>query len=199
MLLFAASCGKPDNKALLRETCDGLMGKYLCSSITFLGNPIDINGDGAANTDLIEEFKNLGNPMIAVNAYQRVYPASDYGEKVGINLEIPLQHVNFYKHENRYIPNINASSMHVKFSYSVDESGTVTFNVHNDENSKLWKEDDDEIERVDNMDTKGVYITRLKDGVLVAIIDCAYYDYSTEMYLKGPVEFVYERVASSLY
>lgn len=199
IMLLAAGCAKPDHSMdVLNGVCDGLRGKYLTKSITFYGAPVDINGDGECNTDLLKEFRSLSNSMTAIKAFQRIYPARDYDMESTINLEIPIQSVSYDKRTDTYSTAFSGLGMFVTFSYSVGRDGAVTFGVHNDKDSDLWSEGEHDITNLDNKLTHGNRIVSLGNGILVAIVNCVYYDHSTGVLVHGQTEFTYERVSYSL-
>ena len=199
LFLLAAGCYEPDHsKDVLNNVCEGLRGKYVCSSIVFKGSPIDINGDGQCNTDLLKEFNTLSNCMTAIKAFQWVNVAMDYNTEISVNLEIPIQYVDFDKRTEEYRASISGGNMHVAFSYSVAEDGTLAFAVHNEKNSVLWREGDSEISQLDNKLTEGERIVSLGGGRLVALINCAYFDHATKTFVQNQAEFIYERGSYSL-
>lgn len=198
--LLLAGCEKPDHtKDLLNKVCDDLRGRYVCESIIFKGEPIDINGDGIVNTNLVEEFKTLNYARAMMETSQRIFPASDYEQEMFFDLEIPMQAVDFDKRTNEYRTGISGSGMFISFSYKVDNSGAVTYMAHNERDSELWEDWTEEVSNIDNKFTHGESIVRFLNGVLIALVNCAYYDYNTETFIQGQAEFTYGRVSYSLY
>ncbi len=198
-LLPIAGREKPDHsKDVLNSVCDGIRGKYVCKSITFLGEPIDVDNDGECNTDLMKEFGSLSNCMTAIEAFQWIVPAPDYNVSQYISLEIPIQNVDYDSRWEVYTTSISGNSMFVTFSYAVDEDGNVTFAVHPEKDSKYYRETYTGIDYGDNGCTHGDHIVSISNGILVAVIHCAFYEYSTRTFIKGRAEYTYERVSYSI-
>lgn len=198
-LCLLSGCEKPDHsKDLLNSVCEGMMGKYVCKSITYLGEPIDVNGDGVCSTDLVSEFKGLDNCITAIETFQRISPAPDYNVRQNINLEIPIQNVDYDQRWDVYRTSLTGNMMFITFSYTVANDGSVTFDVHPEEDSKYYKETYTGIDYLDNGFTHGDRIVSISNGILVAVINCAFYDYNTKTFIKGQAEYTYERVSYSL-
>lgn len=198
LLLF--SCTKHDNKELLNRINDEIRGQYKCVSITFLGTPLDLNGDGNTNNNLLKEMSDNLSKSI-VNGLLRIYPATDYEKKELIYLEIPMmQYIFFDTKQNKYytVKGCQEKGAGIDISYSIGKDGKISFFIDNTSNTNLSKKDDNIIKGVNYLYLKGITMEKPESGKLNAEIECMYYDYATAKTVIGKTLFQYERVSYAL-
>lgn len=200
VLFFIGSCTKKDDKELLRNVTDGLRGRYQCKSITFLNGPVDLDDDGKSHEDLIEEFKTFGNSSNVIRTFLRISPVSDYNEEGSINVEVPMQGLNFEKSSGMYYIDtpFGGNGAYMCFRYSVDREGKVSLWADNTKNTDFSNDIGDEIEYIDYIYTKGDKILKLENGELEVLVNGCYYDFATKKLVKGPVKLKYERKSYSI-
>lgn len=204
IIMALVSCTpKEDPQELLNNVCDQIRGKYICKSITFKGEPLDLNNDGISGNDLIKEFEGFQVATHRIhNEPVRIPPVASYNESQNITFEIPKQRVNYDKRNKTYIIKdmLNGDSMFICFTYTIDESGRITAKSDNSQNNNLMSEDDDTIYLIDyNQSNRARKMTFDQKGKIEALIDCTFYDFATETLVTVPTRYIYERTSYSLY
>lgn len=202
-VLALVGCGGEDHsKDVLNKACDSVRGKYVCRSIKWVGEPaqIDINDDGEANNDLMKEFSNMGNCMMAINAYCFVYPAWDYDERSLIDFELPVQCVSLDKRTNEFsLQNgLAGNTQFVSFGYTVNKSGEISLSVHNELNDIKTSDLQFETEYYDSQFLSGDRILSFKDGIIYVRVNYGFYDFNSGEFVQGKADLVYERETYSL-
>lgn len=201
LLLFvlSISCSKEDY--LLEQVTDSVRGKYTCVSMIWNGEPIDLDGDGTCQTNLMNEFSTFENAQLALARPVRVYPVDAYDKECPFTLEIPTQAIRYKKATEEYVllNSLFGDAIYIYFSYAVHNDGSLSYSTLNDQmDSSRYREGDWEIDNVDYLYTQGDCVLSLKDGVLSVRIIGVYYDFLTEKLVTGPVDLVYERVSFSV-
>lgn len=194
MGIISVSCSKPADDTLKMFT-DKIAGSYECKSITISGDPLDLNDDGIAGTDMIAEFNGFYLAALRISAPITITAASDYGQWKNIQLEIPKQCVHYDKSTSRYEIRDMATGegMFIFFRYSIDGSGHIDVTPHNEANDTLGSEDDDMIYLVDYKGNSAKKLSFKQEGGFEALIDCTCYDFSTDRLVTVPALFVYEK------
>lgn len=195
-LAVTVSCGRKPIVNPLEEISDTIRGKYYCVSATVQGNPLDLDKDGVPGTDLKEEFKHKTNAMSAIESPLFIHPVSGFNEEQSINVDIPLQAINYNKITGEYEVEFDSSMMYIYFSYMVDSKGIISTHAQNKD--LRLDEADTMIYNVDRNNTKGRQITFFQNGMIEILIDSMYYDFCTGQIVKVPVKFVYERFTYAL-
>ena len=200
IIMALVSCTpKEDPQELLNNVCDQIRGKYICKSITFKGEPLDLNNDSIRSTDLIEELAQLPNCDMAIRDILRIFPAREYNSESSINIFVSAQVIDYDKVEQTYKIKEIGAALYLAFAYYVDQQGNISFITQNEEITDFTDESDFEITAINLQYFKGDRIESLENGILKALAYGSYYDYSTEKLVTGPVEYIYERTSYSLY
>lgn len=201
VIITFSSCNKHDEKALLTSVNEQIMGRYKCKSITFLGDPIDIDNDGNTSTNIINEFSKYDYTREIINTPLRIAPAGNYDYSMLINMEIPIQNIRFDKKHNKYsTKDYSKKSSFISFSYSIGKDGLLSFSVY--QNKEIAKEDYDGIIEgidLDYRNTYGIEIVKLGNGIFEAKVACMFYDFATSSIVKGQAIYRYERFLYSLF
>lgn len=201
LLIIISSCGKPvDNR--LEEITDTIIGQYRLQSGVILGEPLDLNCDGVAGTDIEAEFKGFPQALGFMKSPVRVFPALHFGEEMGVNIEIPKQRVNYMKTTGHYVIEelLNGGSIFISFKYYVDEgTGNIVAGPEKESSTDRVADSYDITYLVDYKDNEGRSIRFDQDGGIEVVVDCTFYDYSSDSLVNAPVMFKYERFSYSLY
>ena len=193
MMLMLASCSEVEDDSLERIT-DTIRGKYECKSVSIQGRSLDLNGDGIASGDMLDEFEKFWSPG---DILLRVFPVRQYGEEQVMSVEIPKQDVYYDKRSGEYeTPNLYGYTMFINFMYSIDETGALSTRPgsYND----ISSEDDGMIYHVDFRDNSAVWLTMDRKGKIEAMIECTCYDFASGELITVPAIFVYERISYAL-
>lgn len=195
-VILISSCSKEDRT--LEQSTDSVRGKYTIVSMRWIGDSIDLDGDGKNHTDLMTEFSAFDNAQSIFSRPMFVYPANAFDQESTIQLEIPMQMLKYDKVADKYslLNELCGGNLYVFFAYNVHKDGSLSFSTLNERlNKNLYWEGDWEIDNVDYLYTRGDSVLSLKDGNLSVRMICAYYDFKTETLVTGPVDLVYERVS----
>ena len=117
VIITFSSCNKHDEKALLASVNEQIMGRYKCKSITFLGDPIDIDNDGNTSTNIINEFSKYDYTREIINTPLRIAPVGNYDYSMLINMEIPIQNIDSIKNRINILLKITARRVHLSVSH----------------------------------------------------------------------------------
>ena len=198
LVLAVSSCAKEDNN-ILRDANESIMGKYQCTSITWNGDPVDLNNDGAASQDIMTEFNNMDFCREIVKTILRIREATDIGQYMNFTIEVPMQDIVYSKIDDTYeLQNSTyGNGMTIGFSFIVDNEGNISFKTTPENDSVLTKEYPDSIEHYDYQFTSAKEISLLNPGIITAKINSAYWDHSKGEMVYGVTEYRYERTSYS--
>ena len=201
--IILGSCTKEDHT--LEQISDTYQGRYKCSSMVWNGNPIDVDGDGLANTELSKEFpcekSLLNNWQAALLSPVRIFPIISYKQENRILIDIPMQFTKYDKVSKQYsLRDDCANNQYLYFSFTVREDGSMSYSTRNDliTYDRYW-DAEWEIEGVDYPTTCGHHILSLEEGSFSVRIIGTYYDFASQQLMTGPVDLTYERFSKSLY
>ncbi len=203
LVLLSVSCAKEDHT--LEQISDTYQGRYNCTSMVWKGNPIDVDGDGAPNTELFNEFPCekplLNNWQGALARPIRISHIISYNQENRILIDIPMQFIKYDKISKQYsLRDDCANSHYLYFSFMVREDGSLAFSTRNDliTYDQYW-DGQWEIEGVDYPTTCAHHVLSLEEGAFSVRIIGTYYDFASQQLMTGPVDLTYERFSHSLY
>lgn len=200
--VLLSGCGK-DYSRVIRLTEDSLQGYYVIETIQWQGNPIDLEGDGTANTDLMKEFEGLPNTkdmsFFKTVVDPRFYERDGYCSSC---FDVPLQGLTYsysyakdhpdQPYAERYLLGADFNVM-VKFTIE-ESSGQVNW-LHYDSTGRK----SDGMKRTDYTDLYELGngdVIDYGEGRMTLRIDCSYYDYSTKSKVHGPEIITFSRISS---
>lgn len=185
---FLCSC-RDHSSDLISETADKIEGIYNLEAIAWEGEPVDINNDGIASKDLLQELLSL--PTNAENNHQAVVTSITLDRSSGaIGMDLPMQNVSI------------ASNGQYPEGWMIGNMLTVNVSYHIDPNGSLFVNHFDSVGLPD--DDSRIEIKRMKNGTvsfdfnghMSFIVEYTLYDRQSRQLVDGVIQYLFEKIES---
>ena len=123
LIVFSSCCKEVVSS--VEETADKVEGVYDLIRATWQGNPIDVNNDGIAGTELLPELMSL--PTNAQNRFiVSMLPISMDRQYGCLGMQLPMQ--NVYAESDGVYPKgcMVGNTLYVSMAYQIDEKGSLS-------------------------------------------------------------------------
>ena len=185
---FLCSC-RDHYSDLINETADRIEGTYDLEAIAWEGEPVDLNNDGIASKDLLQELLSL--PTNAENNHQAVVTSITLDRSIGaIGMDLPMQNVSIAPNGQYPEGWMIGNMLTVSISYHIDSSGSLLV----DHFDSVGLPDDDsriEIKRMKNGTVSFDY-----KGHMSFKVGYALYDRQSKQLVDGIIQYLFERIES---
>lgn len=203
-------CCQTGPKEVPSDITDKYIGKYQCSSITFLDGEVAIHEGFVPSADL---YAQCTDPIWgdypfsgALSATMDIHPVAQYDVTESFSARIPMQGIRCFNipvytdgglvPAGTYLTEPSGSDAWIPFSYSVKVSGDVQF--FSGELENRYYEDSSGAYNIDYKHLKVIDFEADGRGAVKFTIHSTFYDYSSGQLVEGDVEYVYERVSYRL-
>lgn len=210
IIVVCQCCQQIGPEKVPSEITDKYIGKYQCSSITFLEGNIAIHEGFEPSADLYSQFSDTswGEYTFngALSATMDIHPVAEYDVTDSFSARIPMQGIRCFNipvytdgglvPAGTYLTEPSGSDAWIPFSYSVKVSGDVQF--FSGELENRYYEDSSGAYNIDYKHLKVIDFEADGRGAIKFTIHSTFYDYSSGQLVDGDVEYVYERVSYRL-
>ncbi len=194
LLFYSCSPFNTDN--IIRDWNNSISGRYGFQSLEWEGNAIDLNNDGIASTNLIEEYMLFSSchSSMELNQSCKVREIEEVNHRYYLSITFPLQRITQDRLDN---------------SFQLDKSGTIEAhlicfyldkkgNLHTEKETDKMVSEIPESEKytANHAQCGGTEILHIKDGVIEFTTDCRLYDYSSGGFVTGKIRGTFIRIAS---
>lgn len=127
LLVVVSSCDKKENASSpYLETANKVIGHYDLTGITWIGSPVDVNGDGNATNDIFDQMMSL--PVNAGNEHSvRVSNMSSDFESGLIGMDLPMQGYYVSLDGQSYVEeNMIGHCQPFSFCYQINPEGGIS-------------------------------------------------------------------------
>ena len=196
LCLTVLSCSKEKESRLINEWNLSINGRYAISSLEWDGDGIDLNNDGVASSDLIEEYRHFRNWQELSFSACKVKLIEEIGHYYSLTIKLPIQHITMNSHDD---------------SFQLDENGyggvhLLLFRLNKKGELDIKKEEEDIITVIPESEKYsanyascgGTEIILMKDGIIKFATNCYLYDYSSNGFVTGKMTGTLTREKSYL-
>jgi hypothetical protein len=195
MLFGLASCEeKPWLEDVEKKLADEIRGVYEITSMTWLGDPVDLDGDGKASTDVLDELMRLPNLKdIDIPPSEVQFEWTDYwpAKRHLIRAWLPLQWLQRNRADDDYdLDALKGKPYSFEGAYTVSVDGGIEFltHFHAYANREEWRFPDIYETGISALWTQTGY------GQLQLKVHYAFHDHISDQMVKNEVIVEFRRI-----